>query len=146
MATYRTQTLSEGRSSTENDFEDGLSEQGSMTTGMSGGMMSTSAASSSFLGIEQEMSQDSKLSAIISPSAGSMMSAISKDAAKRRKPKTSMTKSNSSFVSRMTPHEHLAKRLSERSSEDLYYFANIGRSFNWMDYASATQKVEKKEF
>ncbi len=39
-----------------------------------------------------------------------------KDAAKRRKPKNNMTKSNSSFISRVIVHEALSKRLQERAS------------------------------
>ena len=54
----------------------------------------------------------------------------------KKKPKNNIAKSNSSFVSRIIPHEHLARRLLERSSEDLMAFANINRAFNWLDMDS----------
>ena len=50
-----------------------------------------------------------------------------------KKPKNSITKSNSSFVSRIITHEHLPKRLVERNAEDLLVFANVNRAFNWLD-------------
>lgn len=55
----------------------------------------------------------------------------------KKKPKNNIAKSNSSFVSRIIPHEHMAKRMLERSSEDLMAFANINRAFNWLDMDSA---------
>lgn len=60
---------------------------------------------------------------------------------KRRKPKNSMAKSNSAFISRIITHEHLAKRVAERSPEGLYGFININRSFQWLDL-SAPNKAE----
>ncbi|CAZ83306.1 unnamed protein product [Tuber melanosporum] len=65
------------------------------------------------------------------------LSASSKDAAKRKKPKNNIAKNNSTFVSRIIPHENLAKRLAERNSEDLFIFANINRAFNWLDMGSS---------
>ena len=50
-----------------------------------------------------------------------------------KKPKSNITKSNSSFVSRIITHEHLPKRLAERNAEDLLVFANVNRAFNWLD-------------
>ncbi len=50
-----------------------------------------------------------------------------KDANKRKKPKNNMTKSNSSFISRVIVHEALNKRLQERPSDGLYAFANINK-------------------
>ncbi|KAI4134548.1 MAG: hypothetical protein LQ347_001423 [Umbilicaria vellea] len=64
---------------------------------------------------------------------------LGKEGAKRRKPKTSMVKSNSSFISRVVPHDHLNKRLQERSSEGLFAFANVDRAFEWLDLSSATK-------
>jgi hypothetical protein len=55
----------------------------------------------------------------------------------KKKPKSNIAKSNSSFVSRIISHDNLAKRLQERSSEDLMIFANINRAFNWLDMDSA---------
>jgi len=64
-----------------------------------------------------------------------------KDAAKRKKPKNNIIKSNSSFVSRIIQHENLTKRLSERATEDLFVFANVNRAFNWLDLSSLVNKV-----
>ncbi|KAK9474837.1 WD40-repeat-containing domain protein [Dipodascopsis tothii] len=137
VATARTGlTIPDGRSSSDTARE--LEDDGSVAS--SSFSYGTSVGSASVLGPMSlgspggmaDMSPESRLAALLAPA---------RDKA-RRKPKNSMTKSNSSFVSRMTPHESLAKRLSERSSDDVYYFANISRSFNWMDFASPTQKHE----
>jgi len=63
-----------------------------------------------------------------------------KDAAKKRKPKNNMVKSNSSFVSRVIPHEALQRRLNERGADGLFAFANINRAVQWLDL-SAENKV-----
>jgi len=62
-----------------------------------------------------------------------------KDANKRRKPKNNMTKSNSSFISRVIVHETLGKKLQERSPDGLFAFANINRAFQWIDLSSPTK-------
>lgn len=54
----------------------------------------------------------------------------------RQKPKNNMVKSNSSFVSRVIPHEALQKRLTERSPEGMMVFANVNRAFMWLDLSS----------
>jgi catabolite repression protein CreC len=59
-----------------------------------------------------------------------------KDAAKRRKPKNNIAKSNSSFISRVIVHEHLQKRLQEHPADGLFLFANINRAFQWLDLSS----------
>jgi catabolite repression protein CreC len=65
-----------------------------------------------------------------------LLAATGKEALKRRKPKNNIVKSNSSFVSRVVPHDALAKRLNERDSSGLYAFANINRAFQWLDLSS----------
>ncbi|KAG2181848.1 hypothetical protein INT44_008664 [Umbelopsis vinacea] len=50
-----------------------------------------------------------------------------------RKPKTSITKSNSSFVQRIITNDQLAKILIARTSDDTNLFYNCGTSFVWMD-------------
>lgn len=65
--------------------------------------------------------------------------AAQKDASKRRKPKNNMTKSNSSFISRVINHEALPKRLQERPRDGLFAFANINRAFQWLDLSSPTK-------
>ncbi len=62
-----------------------------------------------------------------------------KDANKRKKPKNNMTKSNSSFISRVIIHETLNKRLQDRPSDGLFAFANINRAFQWLDLSSPTK-------
>jgi hypothetical protein len=62
-----------------------------------------------------------------------------KDASKRRKPKNNMTKSNSSFISRVINHEALNKRLQERPRDGLFAFANINRAFQWLDLSSSSK-------
>lgn len=59
--------------------------------------------------------------------------AISKDSAKRKKPKTSIVKSHSSFISRVMPHEAMTKRIQEHTTDGLFVFANINRAFQWLD-------------
>ncbi|KAK3678595.1 hypothetical protein LTR78_001893 [Recurvomyces mirabilis] len=54
----------------------------------------------------------------------------------RAKPKNNIVKSNSSFVSRVIPHEALQKRLSERPSDGLMVFANVNRALLWLDLTS----------
>lgn len=65
--------------------------------------------------------------------------AANKDAPKRRKPKSNIVKSNSSFVSRVIPHDHLTKRLSERDPGGTFTFVNINRAFQWLDLSSASK-------
>jgi len=66
-----------------------------------------------------------------------------KDAGKRRKPKNNMTKSNSSFISRVIVHEALSKRLQDRPSDGLFALANINRAFQWLDMSS-DKKVSRR--
>ncbi|KAL8304973.1 hypothetical protein RB597_004066 [Gaeumannomyces tritici] len=62
-----------------------------------------------------------------------------KDASKRKKPKNNITKSNSSFISRVIIHENLSKRLAERPGDGMFAFANINRAFQWLDPSSPTK-------
>ncbi|KAF2009379.1 WD40 repeat-like protein [Aaosphaeria arxii CBS 175.79] len=59
-----------------------------------------------------------------------------KDPLKRRKPKSNIVKSNSSFVSRVIPHEALSKRLQEHNPNGVYAFANVNRALQWLDLNS----------
>ncbi|KAK5131230.1 hypothetical protein LTR08_001199 [Meristemomyces frigidus] len=54
----------------------------------------------------------------------------------KAKPKNNIVKSNSSFVSRVIPHEALQRRLNERSADGLLVFANVNRALMWLDLAS----------
>lgn len=60
-----------------------------------------------------------------------------KDPLKRRKPKSNIIKSNSSFVSRVIPHEQLTKRLQEHDPKGIYVFANVNRAMQWLDLSSS---------
>lgn len=62
---------------------------------------------------------------------------LSSSKGKKQKPKNNIAKSNSSFVSRIITHEHFAKRMAERTDEDLFVFASINRAFNWLDMSSS---------
>jgi len=63
-----------------------------------------------------------------------------KDGSKRRKPKTNIVKSNSTFVSRVIVHDATQKRLAERSLDGVFAFININRAIHWLDL-SAENKV-----
>ncbi|KAI0391769.1 catabolite repression protein creC [Xylariaceae sp. FL0594] len=62
-----------------------------------------------------------------------------KDPNKRRKPKNNMTKSNSSFISRVIISETFSKRMADRPGDGLFAFANVNRAFQWLDLSSATK-------
>ncbi|KAL1297825.1 hypothetical protein AAFC00_006354 [Neodothiora populina] len=62
-----------------------------------------------------------------------------KDPTKKRKPKNNIVKSNSSFVSRVIPHEAVQRRLTEHSPEGTFAFANINRALQWLDLSSETK-------
>jgi predicted esterase len=64
----------------------------------------------------------------------------SKDPLKKRKPKSNIVKSNSSFVSRVIPHEALSKRLHEHNPNGHYAFANINRALQWLDLTSPNKE------
>lgn len=61
---------------------------------------------------------------------------VGKDGVKRKKPKTNIVKSNSSFISRVMPHETMTKHIHEYNPEGLFAFANINRAFQWLDLSS----------
>ncbi|POR31494.1 Putative catabolite repression protein creC [Tolypocladium paradoxum] len=63
-----------------------------------------------------------------------------KDVNKRKKPKNNVTKSNSSFISRVIVNESLSKRLADRPSDGIFAFANINRAFQWLDLSSANKQ------
>ncbi|KAI9835908.1 MAG: hypothetical protein M1819_001806 [Sarea resinae] len=71
-----------------------------------------------------------------------LASSGSKDVLKRRKPKGNIIKSNSSFISRVVPHEAIVKRLQDRHPDGLMAFININRAFQWLDLSSP-QKAEQ---
>lgn len=60
---------------------------------------------------------------------------------KKRKPKNSLSKNNSSFVSRTVIHESQTKRINDRSLSDLFVWVNVGRSISWLDFSPANPTV-----
>ena len=64
---------------------------------------------------------------------------LGKDTLRRRKPKNNIIKSNSSFVSRVIPHDALAKKLAERDQGGVFAFININRAFQWVDLSSTSK-------
>lgn len=70
---------------------------------------------------------------------GTSLTQSVKDGGKRKKPKNNMTKSNSSFISRVIVHESVQKRLQERPSDGMFAFANINRAFQWLDLSSSVK-------
>jgi catabolite repression protein CreC len=59
-----------------------------------------------------------------------------KDGPKRKKPKNNLVKTNSSFVSRVQPADGLNKKLNEHDPSGIFAYANIGRSFQWLDLSA----------
>jgi len=64
----------------------------------------------------------------------------SKDGPTRRKPKNSVLKSGSSFISRVIPQDSASKRLNERNPDGIFAFANINRAFQWLDLSSKNKE------
>lgn len=64
---------------------------------------------------------------------------VSKDINKKKKPKNNVTKSNSSFISRVIVNDNLTRKLTDRPSDGLFAFANINRAFQWLDMSSPTK-------
>jgi hypothetical protein len=61
---------------------------------------------------------------------------------KVKKPKNNLVKTNSSFVTRAQLADGLNKRLADPAPGRIFAFANIGRSFHWLDL-SAPEKSMK---
>lgn len=66
----------------------------------------------------------------------------SKDPSKKTKPKNNIIKSNSSFVSRVIPHDALQRRLQDRAHDGMFCFANINRAYQWLDLSAEEKKEE----
>ncbi|KAF8468972.1 WD40-repeat-containing domain protein [Kalaharituber pfeilii] len=65
--------------------------------------------------------------------AGNAALAASMKDVKKRKQKSNINKNNSSFISRIIPHDILTARLAKRYDEELFAFANINRALHWLD-------------
>ncbi|KAI1296068.1 hypothetical protein EDD11_007606 [Mortierella claussenii] len=71
--------------------------------------------------------------ATVGPSSASSAGFSSFFSSKRKKPKSNITKTNSTFVAKITTNEHLSRILANRVKEDVYIFWNTGRTFTWSD-------------
>lgn len=65
---------------------------------------------------------------------------------KRKKPKSSLVKNNSSFISKTVSHDSLSKKLNEHAPDELFVWANMGRAFTWFDWTPSPVPDTKKEF
>ncbi|KAL9050565.1 MAG: hypothetical protein Q9162_006560 [Coniocarpon cinnabarinum] len=63
----------------------------------------------------------------------------SRELIKRKKPKASLLKSNSSMIARVNPQEGLSKRLQDHKPEGYFAFVNNSRAFLWMDLSSSSK-------
>ncbi|CAG8522873.1 5380_t:CDS:2 [Ambispora gerdemannii] len=68
------------------------------------------------------------------------------NAGKGKKKRLNITKTNSSFVAKITTHENLTKILANRQNEETYLFFNIGRTFCWMDLAIPKEPLTRVNF
>lgn len=60
----------------------------------------------------------------------------SNGAVRRKKPKNTIGKGNSTLVSRIITHDNLTKRIHDRNPDGTLMFTNINRAFIWLDWAS----------
>ncbi|TQV97675.1 hypothetical protein V2A60_006589 [Cordyceps javanica] len=65
---------------------------------------------------------------------------VTKDVNKRKKPKNNVTKSNSSFISRVIVNDSVSRRLTDRPADGIFAFANINRAFQWLDMSSSNKQ------
>ncbi|ODA75862.1 hypothetical protein RJ55_08503 [Drechmeria coniospora] len=63
-----------------------------------------------------------------------------RDVNKKKKPKNSVTKSNSSFISRVIVNENLSRRLTDRPADGIFAFGNVNRAFQWLDLSSPNKQ------
>jgi hypothetical protein len=73
------------------------------------------------------------------PALAPVVNGKEKDGPKRKKPKNSVVKTNSSFVSRVQSADSLNKKLNEHDPNGLFVFANVNRSFQWLDLSAPTK-------
>lgn len=127
-----------GRTSTQdNPSENRFSTEGGLSSEDGRGTsISDAPATSSAIGSAPAFGEGNAL----------LASAPAKDVNKRRKPKNNMTKSNSSFISRVIVNESLSRKLTDRPSDGNFAFANINRAFQWLDLSSPSKVREPWPF
>ncbi|CAK7246299.1 MAG: hypothetical protein STHCBS139747_007926 [Sporothrix thermara] len=106
---------------------------------------SAAAAAADMSGIVNPLTANNSTATNTTTTAGALasfagMGGNKAGASKQRKPKNNVTKSNSSFISRVILNDNLVKRLQERSPTGIYVFANINRAFQWVDMSSENKK------
>lgn len=89
-------------------------------------------------GAPQQVSPESGKTPAFGEHNSLLNSASGKEGLKRRKPKTNIVKSNSTFISRVIPHDSMSKRIQEHDPEALFVFLNIHRAFQWLDLSPST--------
>lgn len=89
-------------------------------------------------GAPQQFSPESAKAPAFGEHNSLLNSASGKEGLKRRKPKTNIVKSNSTFISRVIPHDSMSKRVQEHDPEAPFVFLNIHRAFQWLDLSSST--------
>jgi hypothetical protein len=57
---------------------------------------------------------------------------------RRKKSKNNIAKTNSSLVTKIVAHQHLAKILASKQNDETYVFYNVGKSFIWSDLHNPT--------
>lgn len=80
-------------------------------------------------------------------SVGSLSSLFSRNSFRQnhsRRPRNNLAKTKSSFILRVSIHDHLQKILSSRTPDDIYVFYNQGTSFIWADGTQKTKVIRKK--
>lgn len=81
-------------------------------------------------------------------SVGSLSSLFSRNSFRQnhsRRPRNNLAKTKSSFILRVSMHDHLQKILSSRTPDDIYVFYNQGTSFIWADGTQKTKVIRKKK-
>lgn len=89
-------------------------------------------------GAPQQFSPESEKAPAFGEHNSLLNSTSGKEGLKRRKPKTNIVKSNSTFISRVIPHDSMSKRIQDHDPEALFLFLNIHRAFQWLDLSSST--------
>lgn len=89
-------------------------------------------------GAPQQFSSESEKAPAFGEHNSLLNSTSGKEGLKRRKPKTNIVKSNSTFISRVIPHDSMSKRIQDHDPEALFIFLNIHRAFQWLDLSSST--------
>ncbi|EFZ02663.2 WD domain-containing protein [Metarhizium robertsii ARSEF 23] len=124
-------TLSLGGASSQDQSGDArYSTEGGMSSEDGRGTSTSDAPNSATLGFTPAFGEGNSL----------LVPSQTKDVNKRKKPKNNVTKSNSSFISRVIVNESLSRRMTDRPGDGIFAFANINRAFQWLDLSSPNKQ------